>query len=155
MGGASRTHVIINSNLTGELTQKLRARECVVYANDLRFLVSSTGLYTYPDIVVSCGAEQFTDNSFDTLLSPLVLLEILSESTKNYDRGQKFESYRSFPSLREYFTVSQDAIRVEHWQRLENGQWLLTECNSKDDILRLNSLEIEVEASSIYNKIIF
>ena len=155
MGGASRKHVIINANLTGELTQKLRTRECVVYANDLRVLVSSNGLYTYPDIVVTCGTEQFTDDSFDTLLNPLVLIEILSESTKNYDRGQKFESYRSIPSLREYLTVSQDAIRVEHWQRLGNGQWLLTECSRKDGVLRLNSLEVEIEASSIYNKIKF
>ncbi len=80
LGGASRKHVIINSNLTGELTQKLRAREYVVYANDLRVLVSSNGLYTYPDIVVTCSTEQFTDDSFDTLLNPLLLIEITHQS---------------------------------------------------------------------------
>ncbi len=112
MSGASRRHVLVATNISSDLRQSLRSRLCKVYAANLRVAVSPTGLYTYPDVVVTCGDEQFHDEQFDTLLNPRFIIEVLSESTKDYDRGQKFESYRALESLQEYLTVAQDRVHV-------------------------------------------
>ena len=93
MTGATRQHNRIVTNLVARLDEQLREGPCNVYANDLRVKVESTGLYTYPDVIVTCGQEKFADDVFDILLNPLVIIEVLSDSTEAYDRGKKFEHY--------------------------------------------------------------
>src|SRR3569833_2528692 len=114
MAGASFRHGTIVANLSGELREKLRKTPCTVHASDLRLLVTPAGLYTYPDVVVIFGPPSFVDEREDIVTNPVVLIEVLSNSTKNYDRGQKFELYRTLSSLKEYVTVSQDQVHVEH-----------------------------------------
>ena len=99
MSGASRYHALTVTNLIRDLSQKLRERPCNVYSSSLRVRVYPTGLYTYPDVIVMCGEEQFLDESNDTLLNPVLIIEVLSDSTKDYDRGQKFENYRTLTSF--------------------------------------------------------
>ncbi len=99
MSGASPHHVLIVTNVVAELRQQLKQRPCTVYSTDLRVKVRPTGLYTYPDVIVVCGQPQFDDEQQDTLLNPTVIVEVLSESTKDYDRGGKFEHYRGLMSL--------------------------------------------------------
>lgn len=89
MAGASRRHSLIVTNLISEFAPKLRHRACEVHSSDLRLCVNSTGLYTYPDVVVVCGEPTFADDQKDTLLNPTVIIEVLSESTKDYDKGPK------------------------------------------------------------------
>ena len=115
MAGASRAHNLIASNAAGELRQQLRDRPCEVYPSDMRVKVSPSGLYTYPDVTVVCGEPQFEDAEVDTLLNPKVLVEVLSPSTADYDRGGKFTHYRRLPSLQEYVLISQDRPLVEHY----------------------------------------
>src|SRR5262249_39888199 len=93
MGGASRKHIVIVANISGQLWSQLKGRPCRVYPNDMRVKVSPTGLYTYPDVAVVCGLDQFDDDHQDTLLNPTVIIEVLSKSTEAYDRGKKFEHY--------------------------------------------------------------
>ena len=102
MSGASYPHIGIVANAVASLHQQLRRGPCRPLSNDMRVRVTATGLYTYPDVVVVCGEPRFLDDTFDTLLNPTVIIEVLSESTEAYDRGQKFEQYRSLESLAEY-----------------------------------------------------
>ena len=101
MSGASRNHNLVATNVAAELRQQLRDRDCEVHQSDMRVKISSTGLYTYPDVTVVCGEPEFEDEEVDTLLNPKVIVEVLSPSTADYDRGGKFTHYRRLPSLRE------------------------------------------------------
>ena len=95
MSGAREPHILIVANAVASLHQQLRQRPCRPLSNDMRVRVTPTGLYTYPDVVIVCAKPQFADDTFDTLLNPTVIIEVLSESTEAYDRGRKFEHYRS------------------------------------------------------------
>ena len=119
MPGASHEHNVIMGNTFAELHIQLRDRTCIVYPSDMRVKVSSTGRYTYPDVVVVCEEPRFEDSHFDTLLNPTVLIEVLSPSTAAYDRGEKFASYQKLDSLCEYVLISQDRVRVEYYLRQE------------------------------------
>jgi hypothetical protein len=121
----------------------------------MRVKVSVTGLYTYPDVTVVCGEPQFEDAEVDTLLNPTVLVEVLSPSTADYDRGGKATHYRSLPSLQEYVLISQDRALVEHYARQGPDQWLLTERHSLDDTLVLNSIHCRLPLAEIYLKVRF
>ncbi|MGH9609237.1 MAG: Uma2 family endonuclease [Bryobacteraceae bacterium] len=124
MAGVSFRHAKIVSNLIVELR---RNSICHVLSSDLRLHIGATGLFTYPDVMVICGKPRFLDGVFDTVLNPDVLIEVLSKSTKDYDRGEKFESYRTLDSLHEYLTIAQDKVHVEHYVRQPDSRWVLTE----------------------------
>jgi len=153
MAGASPRHAWITGNLVRELGQRLKSKPCRVSASDLRLRVTPTGLYTYPDVVVVCGEPQFADDQADTLLNPKLIVEVLSDSTRDYDRGRKFQHYRSLPSLAEYLTVEQNEPRVERWTRQPENEWLLKEFTSLDQSIRLSSLECDLPLAEIYDKI--
>jgi Uma2 family endonuclease len=154
MGGASRLHNLIVTNLVRELSQKLKDRPCFVYANDLRVEVDADeGLYTYPDVVVVCGEQELRDDHEDTLLNPAVIFEVLSPSTESYDRGEKFTLYRKLPSLTEYVLVSQSRPLVEHFVRRPDGQWLLSDAAGLAAVVELPALECRVELAEIYDKV--
>ena len=154
MPGASHEHNVIRGNTFAELHIQLRDRTCIVYPSDMRVKVSSTGRYTYPDVVVVCEAPRFEDSHFDTLLNPTVLIEVLSPSTAAYDRGEKFASYQKLDSLCEYVLISQDSVHVEHY--LRQGQtWDLAAFRSLDDVFSLVSIGCELSLQAIYAKIQF
>jgi len=155
MSGASREHNLIASNVAAELRQQLRDRDCEVYPSDMRVKVSPTGLYTYPDVTVVCGEPEFEDAAVDTLLNPKVVVEVISPSTADYDRGGKFTHYRRLASLREYVLISQDRPLVEHYVRQGPDQWLLTENRSLDETLVLPSIECRLPLAEIYLKVRF
>ena len=154
MPGASHKHNLIAGNIFGEIYVQFRDRTCVVYVNDMRVKVSDTGLYTYPDVVVVCDEPRFDDNHFDTLLNPTVLVEVLSPSTENYDRNDKFLSYQTLESLQEYILVSQNGVHVEQYI-CQDGKWILREFRSLDDVLQIASIECELALRAIYAKIKF
>jgi Uma2 family endonuclease len=153
MAGASLRHVTIVGNLVGELRQRLKGKRCGAYSTDLRLQVSPTGLYTYPDVMVICGEAQYADNRQDTVLNPGIIIEVLSESTRDYDRGRKFLYYRALPSLQEYLTVEQDSIHVEHSRRQQSGQWLLSEFEKREDSISLDSIGCVLPLTEIYDKV--
>ncbi len=154
MSGASLDHVTIASNIVAALHGQLRRTRCTVGSADLRVKVQASGLYTYPDVVVICGAAQFDAGDIaDTVLNPTLIAEVLSESTKDYDRGGKFEHYRKLESLREYVLVAQDECHVEHFVRQPDGRWLLSETNSQDNVLTLASISCQLDVRDIYEKV--
>src|SRR5215216_7594453 len=111
MVGASKRHNLITANLIRILGNQLLERPCNVYPSDMRVKVSATGKYTYPDVVIACEEEKFDDAENDTLLNPVIIIEVLSESTEAYDRGKKFEQYQNIESLTEYLLIGQDPYR--------------------------------------------
>lgn len=151
LAGASRQHNRISTNVVSLLDRQLGNRDCDVYANDMRVLVDRTGLYTYPDIAVTCGEERFTDDHTDVLLNPLVIFEILSSSTEAYDRGRKFEHYQQIESLAEYVLVAQDALRLEHYLRQASG-WLYTDVRGVEGVLELPAIACRLRLIDVYRR---
>jgi Uma2 family endonuclease len=153
MAGASERHVLIVTNVVAELRGQLRQRPCTVYSTDLRVRVSPTALYTYPAVVVVCEQPQFADDQRDTLLNPTLIVEVLSESTKDYDRGEKFEQCRSLASLNEYVLIAQDKYHVEHFVRQPDNRWLLSETNWLEDTIHLSSIDCDLALIEVYDKV--
>jgi len=153
MGGTSRRHNLVCLSIGAKLWDQLLERPCEVYTNDMRVRIVATGLYTYPDVVVVCGEPEFEDEELDTLLNPTVLVEVLSESTADYDRGAKFEHYRAIPSLREVLFVAQDEPHLLHYLRRPDGSWLLTESRGPTGVVELPSIEAELKVSDVYAKV--
>ena len=155
MSGASRKHNLLTTNISTSLNQQLRGRPCEVYASDMRVKVTATGLYTYPDVVVVCGEPQLEDDYLDTLLNPPVLVEVLSKSTERYDRIAKSSYYRTLDSLAEHLLVAQDEIRLEQYVRQPDGQWLLYDYRSPDDVAELKSIGCTLALRDVYDKVRF
>lgn len=153
MSGASRAHNRIALNLAKALDDTLEARGCDVFIGDVRVLVSETGLYTYPDLVVTCGGARFTGELPDTLENPVVIVEILSPSTEAYDRGAKFGHYRRIPTLREYVLVAQDSRRVERFVRSDPEEWIPTTFEGAAEILDLPSVSVRIPLAAIYHRV--
>jgi Uma2 family endonuclease len=155
MSGASREHNLICVNVSSVLHGQLRQRPCETYAGDMRVKVSPTGLYTYPDVVVVCDEPQFEDAQVDTLLNPTLIVEVLSPSTEDYDRGTKFEHYRTLPSLQEYLLISQDRIHIVHYTRQTDSTWVLSETNRQEGLIHLPSIAGNLSVAEIYAKVPF
>ena len=147
-------HNLITGNITGELHTRLRGGRCVVFANEMRISIPTAKSYFYPDVGVVCEEPRFEDDVFDTLLNPIVVVEVLSPSTEAYDRGEKFAHYRQLTSLLEYVLVAQDQVRVEHYRRQER-QWIFTDFEGSDEILLLPSIECELPLRGIYERVTF
>ena len=155
MTGASARHVEIVGNIAGDLRNQLRQRPCRVYSTDLRICVDSNHRYTYPDVVAICNQPQFLDDMLDTLLNPELIVEVLSESTRNYDRGDKFQQYRGISSFREYLLVDQERVHVERYSKQSDGMWTLWETDAIGAVVQLESVGVALAVSEIYFKIDF
>ncbi|MBI2895477.1 MAG: Uma2 family endonuclease [Deltaproteobacteria bacterium] len=126
MAGARPPHNILAANVTAVLVLLARSRGCVTMSGDQRVHVPSTRLYAYPDVTVACGERRYNDDQPPSLLNPTLLVEVTSETTEDFDRGAKFLHYQAIASLREYLIVSHREPRVDHYRRMDDGQWLLT-----------------------------
>jgi Uma2 family endonuclease len=147
MSGASRKHNTIVCN-------QLRGKNCEGYANDMRVHIPATGLFTYPDVVIVCGEPKFLDDEFDTLLNPVVLIEVLSPSTADFDRGRKFWHYQSIESLREYVLIAQDEMNVEHLIKQESGRWHVAEYSAPETEIELPSVGVTLKLGEIYERVL-
>ena len=159
MSGSSRAHNRIAGNIFASLhAQTRKTRRCRPYMTDMRLQVADTGLYTYPDLFVTCGEERIEDGE-QTLLDATLLVEILSPSTEAYDRGEKWSRYRRLDSLRDYLLVSQDRIRVERYERVEStddngGRWIFTETAALEAELELRSIDCRLSLADIYDDVL-
>lgn len=151
MAGGKPRHSALAVNIVGAILTRLRSRgsPCIVFGSDQRIRSDVTVMYTYADVVVAC-APRFHWKHTDTLTNPTVIVEVLSKSTEGYDRGAKFAHYQTMPGFAEYVLVSQSEHRIEHFKRLESGQWLLTTYQGDDAILELPALECSIPLGEIY-----
>ncbi len=145
----------IGGNILALIWWQLRGRTAKVYSSDMRIKVGRVLAYLYPDVSSLCHQPQFEDEQVDTLTNPQVLVEVLSPTTENYDRGGKFELYWQIESLREYLVVAQDRVFVEHHARQDDGSWRLVDYRDKDDELLLDSIDCRLRLADVYEKVEF
>jgi len=155
MSGASLRHNNISMNIAGGLHAQLRGQPCRALASEMQVQVRATGLYTYPDVVVVCGEPQLEDTTFDTLLNPIVIFEVLSPTTEAYDRGAKFAHYQRLESMQDYILVAQDKCRIEHFARRTEHEWTLTIYAEAAETLQLPGIDCGLLLSDIYDRVIF
>lgn len=156
MVGGSLRHAKIITNLVNVFSELLTDKDADVLSQALRVRVDAADLYTYPDVIIVCGSPVLEDAHNDTLMNPTVIIEVLSPSTEAYDRGQKFGYYRQIPSLQEYVLVAQHQPLIDHFLRQESGSWVIRNgCERIDQVLKLQTLELEVPLRRIYHRIDF
>lgn len=155
MAGGTPNHNRIAVNLGSAMNVALADQDYDVFISDMRLWIPRVGLYTYPDVMVVAGELEFAEGRKDTITNPLLIVEVLSESTKNYDRGEKFEFYRTRPSFQEYILVNQYRVHVEHVAKTEDRKWLLSEFEDIDAVISLSSIPLKISLSNIYRKVVF
>jgi Uma2 family endonuclease len=153
MAGGLEPHNLIALNVGSELRFQLKKRPCKVYPSDMRVKIPATGLYTYPDVMVVCGKPAFETEIKETLLNPVLIAEVLSESTEAYDRGTKFGHYRRIPSFREYLLVAQSQFRIEQFIKQNDGSWLFFETSDPESVVKLPSIDCVLSLSEVYDKV--
>jgi Uma2 family endonuclease len=152
IAGASLSHNHITSNLHALLRAALRGTGCYAFTSDLR-IATPVGLYTYPDVSVICGTVEFVPGRPDTATNPVLLIEVLSEATRDYDRGKKFELYKQIPTLKEYLVVEQSALLVEHWQRSSAALWTVKKHTRLTGAVRLRTRRVSLPLVEIYREV--
>lgn len=147
MAGGTPEHAGLSAAATSELILALRGRPCRVYSSDLRVRIDATDLSTYPDITIVCGSLETSEVDKNAATNPLVIVEVLSDSTEAYDRGEKFAHYRRIPSLREYLLISQHKPRIESYRRNAEGVWMLAEAGVGErlTLAALDGVELDVD----------
>ena len=153
MTGASFNHNLIAVNITSSLHGALRNTPCYVLASDMKIEVDKARHYVYPDVSIVCDRVEFSGERADVVVNPVALFEILSTATKDYDRGSKFMAYRNVISLKDYILVDQYSFHVEHFQKNENGQWVLDEYKSQSDAFIIKSIDVELSLRNIYDRV--
>ena len=155
MAGGSPTHSVITASALRDLGNLLKGNRCAPYDSNLRVFIPATGLYTYPDVSVICGPRELVPGHDDMITNPTLIVEVLSDSTEAYDRGQKFAHYRTLPSFAEYVLVSQKQPMVEVFFRLADGTWQLTPVRGLEATVRLQSLGVELRLAEVYDRVEF
>jgi len=149
MAGGSLDHSVIGVNVCAILRGQAPSG-CRTFSSDLRIRIISAGLYTYADGGVICGDPQFEGDRSDIILNPLLIAEVLSPSTEGYDRGKKFELYRTIDSFKEYLIVHQDRYHVEHYSKQDDGSWLLREYTGPEASVAVTRLNVRISLADLY-----
>ena len=155
MSGAGFNHNLIFSNVFGVLAHKLKGSKCIPFGSDMRMNIPENTLFTYPDISIYCNEIKHLNEDEDTILQPTVIIEILSPSTKNYDRGKKFTLYKDIPSLKEYIMIDSESVSVEAYYIDEEKNWALNQQKELSEALTFVSMGFDVALSDIYNHVRF
>ena len=153
--GASRDHGRIQSNLVACLDKQLTDRDCDVFASKMRIWVEKCSDYYYPDVVVAWGDIQFNGDSPDTLVNPVLIIEIASQSTIGVDQVRKRRHYRTIASLVEYLLVDQNEPGIERLRRINDDSWESVEFHGMDDFIELRSVGVTLKVSDIYRRVDF
>lgn len=149
MSGGSPNHALLGNRI-GALLDRQMPPGCRTFNSELRIRVAAAGLFTYPDCSVICGELQFAGDQKDVVTNPLLIVEVLSPSTENYDRGKKFELYRTILSFREYLIVHQDERHVEHFSKQDDGSWVLRDHIGAEASVDLGRLGVRISVAELY-----
>ena len=150
--GGTRNHSLIGMNMAGEVRNFLRGHPCEAHGSDMRVLIEATGYHAYPDVSVVCPPVEGPAD--DLITNPVLLVEVLSPSTADFDRGGKFDHYRQIPSLREYIVIWQDQVRIEQRIR-QDAEWLLRNIAEITQRLELASIDGSIAMADVYDKVSF
>jgi Uma2 family endonuclease len=155
MTGGTTNHNQITGNIYMALRLALKGQEYDVFISDVRLWIPRIRSYVYPDVMVIAGKPEYYDNRKDTITNPQAIIEVLSKSTRNYDRGDKFSYYRTIPSFQEYILIDQKKIAIEQYSKQANKRWSFSEYNEEDTDLFFSSLQVQVPLIDIYEKVDF
>ncbi len=155
MAGATFTHNLIALNVSAHLHAALKNTECFPIQNDLLVRIEAANLITYPDVMVICGQPVFYKSHQNVVTNPLLVVEVLSKSTGNYDRQAKFEFYRKLASFKEYVLIDQYKVHVEHYYLQGDGKWILTDYDDLNATLALKNVKAQISLKDIYFRVDF
>ncbi|MGI0480507.1 Uma2 family endonuclease [Geminocystis sp. CENA526] len=155
MAGASANHNRLAVNFTRLLPLEINGQSYEIFVSDMKLLPPHGDNYFYPDVMVIKGEPCFTNEKQTAVTNPCLIAEILSNSTEGFDKNQKFAFYRTIPELKEYILISQEDYRVELYRKVGKHQWLLTELVSQQDVLTLESVEVEISLADLYKRVKF
>ncbi|MBD1215565.1 MAG: hypothetical protein AN487_06495 [Anabaena sp. CRKS33] len=155
MTGGTTNHNQIALNFASSLLYAIRGKKYRVFIGDVRLWIPEYREYTYPDVIVTDGKPLYAGKNNTTVTNPLLIVEVLSKSTKNYDQGDKFTFYRSIPQFKEYVLVEQNQYQVMHYSKTNKGEWIFREYKSEDDIVKLQHLDFEISLVDIYQDVNF
>ncbi len=150
MAGATPVHNVLSSRVIVALSALCHGRDCIVLTSDQRVHVPATGLYAYPDVSVACGERRYKNDKPPSLLNPILLVEVTSDMTEDYDSGRKFRRYQAIESLREYIVVSHREQRIDHHRRVDSGQWLVTAHQNEDALIEIAALGGSIRLHDVY-----
>lgn len=155
MTGGTPKHNKLSSALNALLWFALRGKPYTVFVTDQRLWIPNKNLYTYPDVMVTPEPVELMSGRKDTVINPILLAEVLSDSTKHYDRGDKFEAYRTIATFQEYLLIDQNRPHLEQYVKQAENQWLFTEYNGMEQTITLRSLDVEIALADLYEAIAF
>ncbi|MFM6753082.1 MAG: Uma2 family endonuclease, partial [Dolichospermum sp.] len=155
MTGGTTNHNQIALNFASSLLYAIRGKKYRVFIGDVRLWIPEYREYTYPDVIVTDGKPLYAGKNNTTVTNPLLIVEVLSKSTKNYDQGEKFTFYRSIPQFKEYVLVEQNQYQVMHYSKTNEGEWIFREYKSENDIVKLQHLDFEISLVDIYQDVNF
>ena len=155
MSGGSNTHSAIIMYTGAALVNSLGDAPCTVYSSDLRVKVETNGDYVYPDVSVVCGEAKFTDDTPDTLLNPVLLVEVLSPSTEAYDRTIKLDAYIQIPSLQEYLLISQQQAHIRQYTRQPDNSWAFADYRGREASIHLKAFDVTLKLADVYRRVTF
>jgi Uma2 family endonuclease len=155
MAGGSTKHNQISLNLSSELNFAFKRQPYCVYMTDVRLWIPKHRIYTYPDVMIIQGEPEYFQNRQDTVLNPILIVEVLSKGTKSYDRQSKFDIYRTLPSFQEYLLVEQNRIHVEQFSKIDAKHWSLCEYDESDEAIAFTKVPFQISLVDLYNKINF
>ena len=155
MTGGTPEHNRISGNLYIALSLELKRKPYEVFHVDQRLWIPNVSLYTYPDVMVLPRPLELQTGRKDTVVNPCFIAEVLSKSTQNYDRGEKFVAYRTIPAFQEYLLIDQYRIHVEHHVRTAAHQWLFSEYDDPTVTLSLSTFEFQIQIAELYENIDF
>lgn len=153
MAGGSEEHNLIALNVGAELRNQLKNRPCRVYPSDMKVHIAADDVGAYPDVMVVCGERAFHDGRRDLITNPILIVEVLSDSTEAYDRGDKFHHYRRLGSLQAYLLLSQTRMQAELFLRQPDGTWSLSSYEGPTDSIPLHLIEAELSLAEVYDKV--
>jgi Uma2 family endonuclease len=152
----SANHNLIVGNFIAHLNFALKKqRSYHLFALGLRLWIPQKQVCTYPDVMLVAGKLEFAEGRKDTITNAVMVAEVLSKSTEDYDRGGKFKLFRSIPSFREYVLIDQYEMHVEHFVKTDDNKWILSEYDGADAVLKLNCVEFEMRLGDIYDRVDF
>ena len=155
MTGGTPNHNQLALNFSGTLNYLLKRQPYQVFVTDQRLWIPSRKIHTYPDIMVVKNPLEYEEGRKDTLVNPVMIAEVLSKSTKSYDRDEKFAAYRTIPSLQEYILIDQYTMHIEQYFKTDNNKWIFSEFTDGDSRLNLSSIPCQILLADIYDKVDF
>jgi Uma2 family endonuclease len=151
MAGATLQHDRIHINLISIINPFLKGKSCSIFSNDIRVHIPENTLFTYPDAFIVCGKPELLQNELDTVLNPSVIFEILSRSTRKYDKLEKFSLYRSIPSFTEYILIDSEKIEAEHYLKNSDNTWTLSVYNQLEQNFAIEKIKLSVKLADLYD----